>query len=57
MKPRVAAKCPSNKKSLIEAIIKVWNSDVPSWLLEKLQNSMRSRIEACISSKGYSTKY
>ena len=57
VKRKLAAKRPYNKRTLIEAIVKVWNHEIPKELLLKLSDSMKKRIEDCKSLKGYATKY
>jgi len=57
LKRLVAAKRPSNKTQLIEAIISSWHHTITKDELKALVNSMPRRCLAVIKSKGYPTKY
>ena len=47
---------PSTKEELFDILVHTWN-EIPQTVLSKLVDSMRSRCEAVIKSKGYPTKY
>jgi hypothetical protein len=57
LKCLVAAKHPSNKTQLIEAIISSWYHTVTTDELKALVDSMPRRCLAVIKAKGYPTKY
>ena len=46
-----------NERSLIEAIINVWNNEISQDYLLKLSSSMKKKIDDCRKNKGHSTKY
>lgn len=53
----VSKKKPTNKAQLIEGIIHAWNHIVSPELLKNLVDSMPSRCQAVVKSKGWPTKY
>jgi len=57
LKRAVAAKHPSNKQQLIEAVINSWFRIITEDDLQKLVDSMPRRCEAVIRAKGYPTHY
>lgn len=57
LKKLVSAKRPSNKKDLIEAVIRSWFHVITPDNLEKLVDSMHRRCQAVIKAKGYPTRY
>lgn len=57
LKRAVAAKRPSNKRQLTEAVIHAWHHIIAPTDLEKLVDSMPSRCDAVIKAKGYPTRY
>lgn len=57
LKRAVAAKRPSNKRELTEAIINSWFHIITAEDLQKLVDSMPRRCKAVIQAKGYPTRY
>ena len=57
LKKLVAAKHPSNKRELIEAIINSWYHVITPDNLKSLVESMPRRCKAVIASRGYPTRY
>lgn len=57
LKKLVAAKRPSNRQTLIEAVIASWYHIITPEDIEKLVNSMPRRCKAVVKSRGYPTKY
>ena len=53
---KVAMKYPYNKRTLIEAIIKVWKNEISPEILTHLSESMTKRTDECVKAKGFSTK-
>ena len=54
---KVAMKYPYNKRTLIEAIIKVWKDGISPEILTHLFKSMTKRIDECVKGRGFGTKY
>ena len=57
LKRAVAAKRPSNKRQLIEAVINSWYRIITATDLQQLVDSMPRRCEAVVKAKGYPTRY
>ena len=57
LKKLVAARRPSNKQELIEAVLASWFHVIKAEDLEKLVDSMPRRCQAVIKAKGYPTRY
>jgi transposase len=57
LKRLVSAKRPSNRATLIAAIIECWFHVITTERLAALVDSMPRRCQAVISAKGFPTKY
>ena len=57
LKRAVAAKRPSNKRQLIEAVVNSWYHIITRNELQQLVDSMPRRCEAVVKAKGYPTRY
>ena len=56
-KRKIAMKAPFSKRTLIEALIDIWNNDIDNDLLSTLIASMRNRISQFIKNRGDHTIY
>jgi len=57
MKQKVARTNPTSEQALIEAIKRVWVTDITPEYCENLAASMPARIKAVLDNKGYHSKY
>ena len=57
MKNKIKRRVIKNKRALIENILQIWREEIPTSLLEKLCDSMPSRLQNTINLKGCCTKY
>lgn len=57
MKSKIRRRVIKNKTSLLENILHIWREEIPISMIQKLSDSMPSRLDKVIKNKGGITKY